>query len=101
MITLTASGSTFQNPGSVYSDPVITLYGSGEITLMINQTIIELSDITEGLIIDSALQEAYWNNNSMNQCMSGDFPRLRSGMNTISWSGNVTSIHIEPNWRYL
>ena len=34
-------------PGSVYADPIITVYGSGEITLMVNQTIIELSEITK------------------------------------------------------
>ena len=100
-ITLTASGSTFQNPGSVYADPVITLYGSGEITLMVNQELIELSDMTEGLTLDSTLQEAYWQNTSMNHCMSGDFPRLKPGMNAISWTGDVSFIEIQPNWRYL
>lgn len=33
-ITLTASGSTITNPGNVASEPSITVYGSGEITLM-------------------------------------------------------------------
>jgi phage-related protein len=100
-ITITASGSTFNNPGSVYADPIITVYGSGEITLMVNQTIIELSEITEGIVIDSALQEAYWGTASMNYCMNGDFPKLQPGMNAISWTGVVTNIQIQPNWRYL
>jgi len=60
-----------------------------------------LSEITEGIVIDSALQEAYWGTASMNYCMSGDFPKLQPGMNAISWTGDVTNIQIQPNWRYL
>ena len=37
----------------------------------------------------------------MNGCMSGDFPTLLSGSNAISWTGNVTKVVIQPNWRYL
>ena len=38
-ITLTASTSTITNPGSVYSEPVITVYGSGDITLMVERAL--------------------------------------------------------------
>lgn len=100
-ITLTASESSVNNPGSVYSEPLITVHGSGDILLMIGQSVIELSGITEGITIDSALQEAYLGNVSMNHCMSGDFPKLYPGSNPISWTGEVTSIVIDPNWRYL
>ena len=99
--TLTASGSSVNNPGDIYSEPVITIRGSGDITLMIGQNIVELSDITEGIVIDSALQEAYWGMELRNHCMSGDFPKLYPGSNPISWTGDVTIIEIEPNWRYL
>lgn len=99
--TVATSGSTFNNPGSVYSEPVIKVHGSGEITLMVNQTIIELSEIAGDIVLDSALQEAYWGTASLNHCMSGDFPKLPPGMNTISWTGDVSSIQILPNWRYL
>ena len=37
----------------------------------------------------------------MNSSMSGDFPLLVPGNNAISWSGDVTKIEIQPNWRYL
>ena len=42
-ITITASGSTFNNPGTVNAEPIITVYGNGEISLMVNQSIDELS----------------------------------------------------------
>ena len=92
---------TMNNPGNVYSEPIITVSGSGEITLMIDQTIIELSDITDSITIDSTLQEAYSGINSMNHCMNGDFPLLPPGSSRISWTGNVTFLTVKPNWRNL
>ncbi len=100
-ITLTNSTSVLSNPGSVASEPVITITGSGEITLMVNGTIIELSGIDGSITLDTPLMEAYSGTTSMNHCMSGDFPVLQPGVNAISWSGDVSSVTIQPNWRYL
>lgn len=101
-----ASGSTsgyvtMSNPGNVPSEPIITLTGTGEITLIVDMTIVELSDVNGEITIDSVLQEAYSGITSMNSCMSGDFPTLSPGNSTISWTGNVTYLKVEPNWRYL
>ena len=99
--TITTSGSTITNPGSVYSEPLITLTGSGDITLMVGTTIVELTDITTGIVLDCSLKEAYLGTTLMNDHMSGDFPVLKPGLNAISWSGNVTSVVISPRWRFL
>ena len=101
-----ASGSTsgyvtMQNPGNVPSEPIITVTGSGEITLIVDMTIVELSDVNGEITIDSVLQEAYSGMTPMNSCMSGDFPTLPPGNSTISWTGNVTYLKVQPNWRYL
>lgn len=101
-----ASGSTsgyvtMINPGNVPSEPVITVTGTGEITLFVDMTIIELSGIDGEITIDSPLQEAYSGVASMNNCMSGDFPIIPPGESMISWSGNVTHLRIQPNWRHL
>ncbi len=100
-ITLTESGTFITNPGSVYSEPVITVYGSGDITLMIGTTVVELTGINGSITLDTPLMEAYKDDVSMNGSMSGDFPMLASGTNAISWNGNVTSVAIQPNWRFL
>lgn len=100
-IILTTSGTIVTNPGSVYSEPVITVTGFGEITLMVGTTIVELSDVSGSIILDTPLMEAYSGTSSMNTSMSGDFPLLKPGSNAVSWSGNVTSVVIDPNWRYL
>ena len=92
---------TMQNPGNVPSEPIITVTGSGEITLIVDMTIVELSDVNGEITIDSVLQEAYSGITSMNSSMSGDFPTLPPGNSTISWTGNVTYLKVEPNWRYL
>ena len=100
-VTISTSGDTITNPGSVYSEPLITVYGSGNITLMVGTTIVELTNVSSNIVLDCALKEAYKGTVLMNDHMSGDFPVLKPGLNAVSWSGNVTSIVIKPNWRYL
>ena len=100
-VTITTSGDTITNPGSVYSEPLITVYGSGNITLMVSTTIVELTNVSSSIVLDCALKEAYKGTTLMNDHMSGDFPVLKPGLNAVSWSGNVTRIVIKPNWRYL
>ena len=100
-VTITTSSDTITNPGSVYSEPLITVYGSGNITLMIGTTIVELTNVSGSIVLDCALKEAYKGTTLMNDHMSGDFPVLKPDPNAVSWSGNVTRIVIKPNWRYL
>ena len=100
-ITVTTSGTIITNPGSVYSEPILTVTGSGDITLMVGTTIVELTDISGNIVIDSALQEAYKGTTLMNDHMSGDFPVLKPGQNAVSWSGNVMRVVVRPNWRTL
>lgn len=100
-ITITTSGTTITNPGSVYSEPIITVTGSGDITLMVGTTIVELTDVSGSIVINSVLQEAYKGTTLMNDHMSGDFPALKPGLNGISWTGTVTQVVVTPNWRAL
>lgn len=94
-------GGTIYNTGTFESQPVITVYGSGNITLTINSKPISLSGISGSITIDSVIQDAYSGSVSLNNQMSGDFPIFKVGANTISWSGSVSYVVIKPNWRYL
>lgn len=96
---LTNSGSFITNPGSIYAEPVITVQGSGEITLIVGLTVVELSGISGSITLDAVLQEAYKGYSSLNNQMSGAFPRLLPGLNAVSWSGNVSQVTIQANWR--
>jgi phage-related protein len=100
-ITLTASGGTITNPGSVHAEPIITVHGSGDITLMVGTTLIELEGIKDSITLDTPLMEAYSGIVSMNGRMSGEFPVLKPGMNAVSWAGDVSKVVVEPNWRWL
>ena len=100
-ITVTTSGTVITNPGSVYSEPILTVTGSGNITLMVGLTIVELEGISGSIVIDSVLQEAYQGTVLMNDHMNGEFPVLKPGANAISWTGAVTKVVVRPNWRSL
>ena len=100
-ITRTTSGGTITNPGNVHSLPVITVTGSGDVTLMIGATIVELEGISGSITLDAPLMEAYKGTASQNNKMTGEFPILTPGVNGVSWTGTVTKVEITPNWRYL
>lgn len=88
--------------GTVYSQPVITVYGTGAITLTINDTEYPLSDVDGYVTINSEIEECYKDVINMNSIFSADeFPRLEPGGNTISWTGEVEKIEIQPNWRWF
>ena len=95
------SGEFITNPGCVASEPVITITGNGDITLMVGMQMIELTDVDGKIIIDSVLQEVYNDDGACNEKMDGDFPVLQPGVNAISWDGDVTSVVVSPNWRTL
>lgn len=82
--------------------PIIKIYGSGTVVLNINGKGITLNDLTSDITIDSELQEAYSGlTTNMNGNMSGEFPILRTGNNTITLTGSVTKTEIKNNWRWL
>jgi phage-related protein len=100
-IVLTVSGSTVTNPGNVASEPVITVYGSGDITLMVGMTIVELEGVSGSITLDTPLMEAYSGTESMNDRITGEFPTLAPGDTPMSWSGEVSTVAITPNWKYV
>ena len=100
-LSLTTSSTFVTNPGNIPAEPIITVYGSGEITLMVGMSIVELSEVSGSITLDTPLMEAYSGVTSMNNRMSGDFPLLLPGKNAISWTGSVTKVEIKPNWRHL
>lgn len=101
VITLNEDMGIVTNPCSVYSEPVITVYGSGDIDLHVGSQLIELKGIEESITLDTPLMEAYKGEESMNSCMDGDFPILKPGDVAIAWDGTVTKVVIQPNWRTL
>ena len=100
-ITLTRTSTVLVNPGSAYSEPVIVVNAEGDVTLIINDGFIELEGIDGSITLNSEIREAYKAETLLNEHMDGEFPLLKPGNNLISWTGDVTSLVIQPNWRYL
>ena len=93
------SGSFLLNPTGIQAKPLITITGSGDITLLMGTRIIQLTDIEEGIVLDSELQEAYYGNELKNTQMTGEFPIFGAGNTAISWTGgDVTSVSVVPHW---
>lgn len=100
-LTLTAQ-TIIRNGGTVYSEPIITVYGSGDITLNINGVNFPLYGVNESITIDSEMMEVFKGNSNQNSKYGGEtFPRLEVGENAISWTGNVSRVEIQPKWRWL
>lgn len=90
------------NQGLESSKPIITLYGSGTIAIKINNLDAFSIKIDDGfVVVDSMEQEAYKDGVLKNRMMVGEFPMLKSGINTISWTGNLTKIIVDPKSRWL
>ncbi len=100
-VTITTGSAVVVNPGSVYSEPIIHVYGSGDITLIVNDAFIELDGIEGSIVLNSVIQEAYQGETLLNEKMDGEFPVLKPRNNLISLSGDVSRVVIAPNWRYL
>jgi len=100
IITLTTSG-TITNPATANAKPIIKVYGTGTINLTVNSTAITLTNVVDYVTIDSILMDCYKGTILKNNDMSGDFPILAVGTNTINWSGTVISVEITPNFKNI
>lgn len=107
--TISGTSGTISNPTGFASRPLIRVNcsGSGTITVA-NSTAgktytVSLSNISSYIYLDCDEQNAYRTsgdnqNNKVTITVSGEFPRLWPGSNTISRTGSVTSVVITPRW---
>lgn len=100
VITLTAPG-TIYNGGTHRSKPIIRVFGSGTIDLIVNGLTVNLTNVVADVTIDSQMIDAYKGTVLKNGDMAGEFPIFEVGANTVSWTGTVTKLEIIPNWVML
>lgn len=93
--------TTLINPGTVESEPLIKVYGTGIVKLTVNGELFQLKNLMDYISVDCELKETYRNDISHNDYMIGEFPEFNMGVNTISFTGNVVKIEINPRWRYI
>lgn len=105
IVSLDINGETeleVENVGLEDSKPIMTLYGDGIVDIYLNDIeIFKINIDDEYVVIDSIEEEAYKDTVLKNRNMVGEFPNLKSGINKISWSGNLTKIEIQPKSRWL
>lgn len=99
-IILTSSGVVF-SPATIESEPLLTVFGTGNVEININDQAFKLTNLSDYITIDSGLKEAHRDGVPMNSNMVGKFPLFQTGENNISFTGNITKLEIEPRWRYL
>ncbi len=89
------------NPGTIYSEPYIKIYGNGDITLKINENSLIIKEVNEYVEIDTELDEIYKGTISWENHTSGDTPIFEGEDISIDWTGNVIKIEIIPHWRCI
>lgn len=95
-VTVTSGGS-LSNPTGFEAYPLIKVSGTSGV-LTVNGKQITLSSIDGYTMLDCELQDAYKETSNKNSTVSGTFPVLKPGSNTISWTGNISSVIITPRW---
>ena len=106
-------GAVFDGAGEVPSRPEITVYGSGDINLMVNDCTVLLEDVDEQITLDCEAMMAFRDGvNASGQVTllsddyDDDWPSLKPAgqSNGVSWTVDggaaVTRVVVQPNWRF-
>lgn len=99
-VTYTSSG-VLQNPGSAEAFPLIEVNGSGDAEFTINGTTVQIDDMTANVPVYLDCGAGYVYTAEGATTMTGDFPVLSVGNNTITITSGVTSLVITPHWRWV
>lgn len=91
------------NKGNIYSKPKLTIYGNGNITMMINSKQVLTITLIDYITIDAEDMNAYRGSELKNRYVRGNYDdvKLKQGKNTISWIGNIERIEIENFSRWI
>lgn len=101
--TQVVSGAAINNPGTIESEPLYYVSGSGSGTLTINGEKITFNNLSGTFVLDAELKNAYDPDTleNRNWNIRGIIPPLKVGDNLIEISGGITSVEVQGRWRYL
>lgn len=101
-INVTTSGTSVTNPGDLKAFPLITITGSGAVSITGGGKTLVIANCVSGWTADCGNKWILDGNGvpQMN-AWTGEFPELVVGTNTVSFTGSITKLEITPNWRYL
>lgn len=92
---------SINNPGTVYSEPIITLYGAVFAFYLNGKLIFNTRNIDGYITVDSGAAEVYNADGNQNARFYGEFPRFPVGENQIRIRGFIDRVIIDPRWRWL
>lgn len=104
--TLAVTGlktAEISNAGNYFSKPIVTITGTGTINISVNglqKCVLTLGE-NESITLDADKQDAYTGNTLKNRQMEGKFITLDVGKNTISWTGDISTISITHYSRWI
>lgn len=106
VITPDSNSFTINNSGNTVALPTINIVGSGVINIYLNGLQIFTVNMPvnqTNITIDAEAMEAYNNNGLQNRAVSGNYDnfKLITGINTISWTGNITRVSISKYSRWI
>lgn len=96
-VTFTGTG-TIINPTSFTARPLLEVHGSGNGTIECGGNTITITGIYDGMVLDCDAQDAYYPGVNLNSLVSGSFPVIPGGTQTITITGGITSVEVTPNW---
>ena len=94
-----ASGGTITNPTTQNAKPLIHIVGTGSGTVTVAGVTMSFTDMVDYLNVDCEKEDCYrLPAENRNNLMTGGFPVLKSGNNTVTFTGGVTAVTITPRW---
>ena len=112
--SFSSQGYMIHGSGTVRADPLITVFGTGDITLMVNGTTVHLEDLETNITLDCEAGIAYSTNDGVLSWAGekvaledGEWPYLKptGQYNLFNWTlgdgARLDHITVQCNWRYL
>lgn len=94
-------GDTLHNSTGFDSKPLIHLEGTGACSISIGSQTMNVA-LTDYINIDCDRMNAYrQEGENANTLVSGEFPLIKSGANSITLTGNISKASIRPNYYTL
>lgn len=96
--------ATLVNDYGQTAKPLITVYGTGPGTLTVGGITVDIKTLVDQITLDCDLMNAFRQvgdapaENKNSDIYAPEFPELRPGDNTVSWTGNITHVDILPRW---
>ena len=80
--------------------PLLMISGVGDGQIIVGNSTVTITGMAGNITLDSETQNAYSGMTNMNNHISltGGFPILRPGSNSIAWSGGINDVKMIPRW---